>query len=77
MSERVVLTPKSNHKMASSCTGPDLITLLSRKVVGQSATTNTIVPYVYMYQSGLASSRRPGGVLRKYSPHLQTRAAVN
>lgn len=32
----------------------DLVTLLSRQVVGQSAATRAIVPYVYMYQSGLA-----------------------
>ena len=28
-------------------------------MVGQSAPTNIIVPYVYMYQSGVAPARRP------------------
>src|SRR5690348_3691327 len=42
--------------------GEDLISLLARKVVGQSAATNAIVPYVYMYQSGLAPLGRPAGV---------------
>ena len=32
----------------------DLINLLSQKVVGQSSATKAIVPYVYIFQSGLA-----------------------
>jgi len=40
----------------------DLGELLSRKVVGQSSATKAIVPYVYMYQSGLAPEGRPAGV---------------
>jgi len=40
----------------------DLVSLLSRRVVGQSAATKAIVPYVYMYQSGLAPEVRPAGV---------------
>lgn len=49
-------------------TGPDLISLLARKVVGQSAATNAIVPYVYMYQSGLAPAGRPAGVFLLLGP---------
>ncbi len=41
----------------------DLINLLSQKVVGQSSATKAIVPYVYMYQSGLAPEGRPAGVI--------------
>src|SRR5467141_623306 len=40
----------------------DLVSLLSQKVVGQATATKAIVPYVYMYQSGLAPEGRPAGV---------------
>lgn len=46
----------------------DLVTLLSQKVVGQSAATNAIVPYVYMYKSGLAPEGRPAGVFLLLGP---------
>jgi len=46
----------------------DLVTLLSEKVVGQSAATKAIVPYVYMYQSGLAPVGRPAGVFLLLGP---------
>ena len=46
----------------------NLVTLLSRKVVGQSAATKAIVPYVYMYQSGLAPEGRPAGVFLLLGP---------
>jgi ATP-dependent Clp protease ATP-binding subunit ClpA len=46
----------------------DLITLLSQKIVGQSAATRAIVPYVYMYQSGLAPAGRPAGVFLLLGP---------
>src|ERR1700675_2109993 len=49
-------------------TSGDLITLLSQKVVGQSAATKAIVPYVYMYQSGLAPEGRPAGVFLLLGP---------
>src|SRR6185295_17371578 len=46
----------------------DLVTLLSQKVVGQSAATKAIVPYVYMYQSGLAPADRPAGIFLLLGP---------
>src|SRR5438552_4798937 len=46
----------------------DLIELLSQKVVGQSTATQAIVPYVYMYQSGLAPEGRPAGVFLLLGP---------
>ena len=46
----------------------DLVMLLSQKVVGQSAATKAIVPYVYMYQSGLAPANRPAGVFLLLGP---------
>ena len=62
MSETVELTSTNSHVLAPSTSGQDLVSLLSRKVVGQSMATNIIVPYVYMYQSGLAPTGRPAGV---------------
>jgi hypothetical protein len=62
MSETVELTSTNSHLLAPSSSGQDLVSLLSRKVVGQSTATNIIVPYVYMYQSGLAPTGRPAGV---------------
>jgi ATP-dependent Clp protease ATP-binding subunit ClpA/ActR/RegA family two-component response regulator len=46
----------------------DLVTLLSQKVVGQAAATKAIVPYVYMYQSGLAPEGRPAGIFLLLGP---------
>src|SRR2546426_98640 len=46
----------------------DLVTLLSQKVVGQSAATKAIVPYVNRYQSGLAPEGRPAGVFLLLGP---------
>src|ERR687883_29262 len=46
----------------------ELISLLSKKVVGQTAATRAIVPYVYMYQSGLAPEGRPAGVFLLLGP---------
>src|SRR2546430_15627018 len=46
----------------------DLVNLLAQKVVGQSAATKAIVPYVYMYQSGLAPESRPAGVFLLLGP---------
>ncbi len=46
----------------------DLVTLLSQKIVGQSAATKAIVPYVYMYKSGLAPEGRPAGIFLLLGP---------
>lgn len=46
----------------------DLTKLLSRKVVGQSAAMDAIVPYVYMYQSGLAPEGRPAAIFLLLGP---------
>src|SRR6266404_4491989 len=61
--------------ISSSATGklpgnhnPDLVSLLSRHVIGQLAATKAIVPYVYMYQSGLAPEGRPAGVFLLLGP---------
>jgi hypothetical protein len=49
MSEIVELTSTNRHALTPSSSGQHLVSLLSRKVVGQSTVTNIIVPYVYMY----------------------------
>src|SRR5256885_9823707 len=46
----------------------DLVSLLSQKVVGQSSATKAIVPYIHMYQSGLAPEGRPAGVFLLLGP---------
>lgn len=46
----------------------DLVSLLSRHVLGQAAATKAIVPYVYMYRSGLAPEGRPAGVFLLLGP---------
>src|SRR6267142_764144 len=56
---------RSAHQTSTS---NDLINLLSQKVVGQSSATKAIVPYVYMYQSGLAPEGRPAGVFLLLGP---------
>src|SRR5881394_1400993 len=46
----------------------DLTAVLSQKVVGQPAATRLIVPYIQMYQAGLAPEGRPVGVFLLLGP---------
>lgn len=46
----------------------DLTKLLSSKVVGQADAMSAIVPYVYMYKSGLAPEGRPAAVFLLLGP---------
>ena len=48
--------------------GENLISVLSQKVVGQPAATRVIVPYIQMYQAGLAPEGRPVGVFLLLGP---------
>src|SRR5512142_2828791 len=52
----------------SSDLSEDLTKILSQKVVGQPAATKVIVPYVQMYQAGLAPEGRPVGVFLLLGP---------
>lgn len=61
-------TPQEPQSSETKAQPSDLVTLLSQKVVGQSAATKAIVPYVYMYQSGLAPAGRPAGVFLLLGP---------
>jgi ATP-dependent Clp protease ATP-binding subunit ClpA/CheY-like chemotaxis protein len=46
----------------------DLTSILSQKVVGQPAATRVIVPYIQMFQAGLAPEGRPVGVFLLLGP---------
>lgn len=46
----------------------DLTKLLASKIVGQSAAMSAIVPYVYMYQSGLSPEGRPAAIFLLLGP---------
>src|SRR5580658_8734434 len=46
----------------------NLIAVLYQKVVGQPAATRVIVPYIQMYQAGLAPEGRPVGVFLLLGP---------
>jgi CheY-like chemotaxis protein len=49
-------------------TGDDLLQVLSRKVVGQPAAMQFIVPYIRMYQAGLSPADRPAGIFMLLGP---------
>jgi ATP-dependent Clp protease ATP-binding subunit ClpA len=53
---------KADDAMAS------LSAVLSQKVVGQPAATKVIVPYIQMFQAGLAPEGRPVGVFLLLGP---------
>src|ERR1700720_1092868 len=46
----------------------NLTLILSQKVVGQPAATRVIVPYIQMFQAGLAPEGRPVGVFLLLGP---------
>src|SRR4051812_28657719 len=46
----------------------DLGAILARKVVGQPAATRVIIPYIQMFQAGLAPEGRPVGVFLLLGP---------
>ena len=70
-SEGGVDKPRSSQKGSKKETAnaaEDLLAILSRKVVGQPAATSVIVPYIQMYQAGLAPEGRPVGVFLLLGP---------
>jgi CheY-like chemotaxis protein len=56
-----------SRKQASEL-AEDLTAVLSQKVVGQPAATKVIVPYIQMYNAGLAPEGRPVGVFLLLGP---------
>ena len=61
-------TSGGRPKKAPQATTESLTAVLSRKVVGQPAATNVIVPYIQMFQAGLAPEGRPVGVFLLLGP---------
>lgn len=61
------ITASQSHTGSPEPAG-DLITLLSQKVIGQASAMKFIVPYVYMWQAGLAPEGRPAGVFLLLGP---------
>ncbi len=68
MTDNVDPDLSNTHTVPNPTSPDDLITLLSQKVVGQGNATRAIVPYLYMYQSGLAPEGRPAGVFLLLGP---------
>src|SRR5262245_19385526 len=60
--------PSSNPRPPAEPVPEDLVDILSKKVVGQPAAMKYMVPYVYMYQAGLAPEGRPAGVFLLLGP---------
>ena len=61
-------TAQNRVKRQQSDPVEDLTTVLSQKVVGQPAATRVIVPYIQMFQAGLAPEGRPVGVFLLLGP---------
>ena len=61
-------SPPSRPRKQSDIPLEDLSAVLSRKVVGQPAATRLIVPYIQMFQAGLAPEGRPVGVFLLLGP---------
>jgi len=59
---------QSRSRKQAADIGEDLSAALSRKVVGQPDATRLIVPYVQMFQAGLAPEGRPVGVFLLLGP---------
>jgi CheY-like chemotaxis protein len=70
-SEGGVEKPKASPNRTRKPSGDlveDLAAVLSQKVVGQPAATRVIVPYIQMFQAGLAPEGRPVGVFLLLGP---------
>lgn len=66
--ERSRSTQSTRQRKQANDLVEDLTAVLSQKVVGQPAATKVIVPYVQMYQAGLAPEGRPVGVFLLLGP---------
>jgi ATP-dependent Clp protease ATP-binding subunit ClpA/CheY-like chemotaxis protein len=58
--------PRSRNRQSAEA--PDLGSILSAKVVGQPNVISSIVPYIEMFQAGLAPENRPVGVFLLLGP---------
>jgi ATP-dependent Clp protease ATP-binding subunit ClpA len=60
--------PPNRNRRPSLDIIEDLTAVLSQKVVGQPAATRVIVPYIQMFQAGLAPEGRPVGIFLLLGP---------
>ena len=60
--------PSGRSRKQSADPAENLIAVLSQKVVGQPAATRVIVPYIQMFQAGLAPEGRPVGIFLLLGP---------
>jgi ATP-dependent Clp protease ATP-binding subunit ClpA/ActR/RegA family two-component response regulator len=68
MTERPKTTSGTRPRRTVSEPVEDLTSILSSKVVGQPNVINVIVPYIEMFQAGLAPENRPVGVFLLLGP---------
>src|SRR6202161_4436518 len=68
MTERLKNTASPRVRKPVSEPAEDLTSVLSSKVVGQPNVINVIVPYIEMFQAGLAPENRPVGVFLLLGP---------
>jgi ATP-dependent Clp protease ATP-binding subunit ClpA len=68
MTDRPKTNSGSKARNRPVAEAPDLISILSSKVVGQPNVISVIVPYVEMFQAGLAPENRPVGVFLLLGP---------
>jgi len=68
MTDRPKSTPASRSRRQAAEPAEDLTSILSSKVVGQPNVINVIVPYIDMFQAGLAPENRPVGVFLLLGP---------
>src|SRR5450432_1283402 len=61
-------TPATRTRKKADDAMANLTAVLSQKVVGQPAATKVIVPYIQMFQAGLAPEGRPVGVFLLLGP---------
>src|SRR5262252_241532 len=60
--------PSGKSKKPAADKVEDLATQLTQKVVGQPAVSEVIIPYIQMFQAGLAPEGRPVGVFLLLGP---------
>jgi ATP-dependent Clp protease ATP-binding subunit ClpA/ActR/RegA family two-component response regulator len=68
MTDRPKTTSTSRSRRHAAEPSEDLTSILSSKVVGQPNVINVIVPYIDMFQAGLAPENRPVGVFLLLGP---------
>ena len=68
MTDRPKTTNGARSRKPLVDSAPDLSSILASKVVGQPNVISVIVPYIEMYQAGLAPENRPVGVFLLLGP---------